>query len=96
MKPVRIHRERGRVQVQPREILGSEIARRCADRAAWPDRQWEWASLRPENGTFDAPTYLDLTARSGSIDQLSTWGDDIINGENGIRATSQIASIFMQ
>ena len=39
------------------------FADRRADRAAWPDRQWEWASLRPENGTFDAPTYLDLTAR---------------------------------
>jgi len=39
------------------------FADRRADRAAWPDRQWEWASLRPENGTFDAPTYIDLTAR---------------------------------
>jgi len=39
------------------------FADRRADRAAWADRRWEWASLRPENGTFDAPTYLDLTAR---------------------------------
>ncbi|MEQ1951813.1 DUF1214 domain-containing protein [Mesorhizobium yinganensis] len=39
------------------------FADRRADRMAWPDRQWEWATLRPENGTFDAPTYKDLTAR---------------------------------
>jgi hypothetical protein len=39
------------------------FADRRSDRAAWPDRYWEWATLRPENGTFDAPTHLDLTAR---------------------------------
>ncbi len=39
------------------------FADRRPDRVAWPDRQWEWATLRPENGTFDAPTYMDLTAR---------------------------------
>ncbi|HEV2566566.1 MAG TPA: DUF1254 domain-containing protein [Microvirga sp.] len=39
------------------------FADRRADRIAWPDRKWEWATLRPENGTFDAPTYKDLTAR---------------------------------
>ena len=40
------------------------FADRRADRLAWPDRQWEWATLRPENGTFDAPTYKDLDARA--------------------------------
>lgn len=39
------------------------FADRRADRVAWPDRQWEWATLRPENGTFDAATYVDLEAR---------------------------------
>ena len=40
------------------------LADRRPDRIAWPDRKsWEWASLRPENGTFDAPTYADLDAR---------------------------------
>ena len=39
------------------------FADRRADRMAWSDRKWEWAVLRPENGTFDAPTYKDLTAR---------------------------------
>ena len=36
---------------------------RRPDRVAWPDRMWEWASLRPENGTFDMPTYTDVDAR---------------------------------
>lgn len=40
------------------------FADRSPDRLAWPDRKWEWAVLRPENGTFDAPTYKDLAARS--------------------------------
>lgn len=29
----------------------------------WKERQWEWATLRPENGTFDLPSYKDLEAR---------------------------------
>jgi hypothetical protein len=33
------------------------------DRVVWSDRQWEWASLRPENGTFDLPSHKDLEAR---------------------------------
>jgi hypothetical protein len=40
------------------------FADRRPDRVVWPDRKtWEWATLRPENGTFDAPTYVDLDAR---------------------------------
>jgi hypothetical protein len=35
------------------------------DRIVWPDRKsWEWVTLVPENGTFDAPTYVDLDARA--------------------------------
>ncbi|HJZ19413.1 MAG TPA: DUF1214 domain-containing protein, partial [Bradyrhizobium sp.] len=40
------------------------FADRRPDRVAWPDRKWEWATLRPENGTFDMPTYKDLDARA--------------------------------
>ena len=36
------------------------FADRRPDRLAWPDRRWEWATLRPENGTFDATTYAVL------------------------------------
>jgi hypothetical protein len=40
------------------------LADRRPDRIVWLDRKsWEWATLRPENGTFDAPTYVDLEAR---------------------------------
>jgi hypothetical protein len=28
----------------------------------WPDRQWEWATLRYENGDCYASGYLDLSA----------------------------------
>jgi len=40
------------------------FADRRPDRIVWPDRHWEWADLRPENGTFDLPAYKDLDARS--------------------------------
>jgi len=40
------------------------MADRRTDRIVWKDRKtWEWATLRPENGTFDTPTYKDLDAR---------------------------------
>ncbi|WP_276481522.1 DUF1254 domain-containing protein [Paraflavitalea pollutisoli] len=39
------------------------FADRRADRIAWPDRQWEWAALRSDNGTFDTQHYTDLYAR---------------------------------
>jgi hypothetical protein len=40
------------------------FADRRPDRVAWSDRKWEWATLRPENGTFDMSTYKDLDARA--------------------------------
>ncbi|MEE1865089.1 MULTISPECIES: DUF1254 domain-containing protein [Pseudomonas] len=39
------------------------FADRRPDRVVWPDRQWEWAVLRPENGTFSTGGYTDLQAR---------------------------------
>jgi hypothetical protein len=36
---------------------------RSPDRIVWPDRKWEWAALRFENGDFDAANYADLYAR---------------------------------
>lgn len=32
------------------------------DRIVWPDRKWEWAALRFENGTFDTANYRDTHA----------------------------------
>jgi hypothetical protein len=39
------------------------FADRRPDRVVWPGTQWEWAVLRPENGTFDTPAYHDGYAR---------------------------------
>lgn len=39
------------------------FADRRGDRIVWKDRKWEWAGLRPENGDFETPNYLDLDAR---------------------------------
>jgi hypothetical protein len=39
------------------------FADRRPDRVVWSDRNWEWAGLRPENGNFDANSYVDLDAR---------------------------------
>lgn len=39
------------------------FADRRQDRVVWKDRLWEWVGLRPENGDFDALSYVDLDAR---------------------------------
>jgi hypothetical protein len=39
------------------------LADRRPDRVVWEGTRWEWAVLRPENGTFDADSYVDLEAR---------------------------------
>ncbi|MFQ6574025.1 DUF1254 domain-containing protein [Pseudomonas sp. UM16] len=39
------------------------LADRRDDRLAWPDRRWEWAVLRPENGAFEIDGRVDLEAR---------------------------------
>ena len=36
---------------------------RRPDRVVWPDRQWEWAALRFENGQFDRPASVNTEAR---------------------------------
>jgi len=39
------------------------FADRRPDRVVWPDRQWEWAALRFENGDFDRTDSVDTEAR---------------------------------
>jgi hypothetical protein len=39
------------------------FADRRPERIVWPDRKWEWAVLRPENGVFDTENYTDTYAR---------------------------------
>ncbi|NML44282.1 DUF1254 domain-containing protein [Ramlibacter sp. G-1-2-2] len=36
---------------------------RRPDRLPWPDRQWQWAALRYEDGDFNTQQHLDLEAR---------------------------------
>ncbi|RZU40066.1 DUF1254 domain-containing protein [Edaphobacter modestus] len=36
---------------------------RRPDRIVWPDRKWEWAALRFEDGDFNTSNYADLYAR---------------------------------
>jgi hypothetical protein len=36
---------------------------RLPERIVWPDRRWEWAALRFEDGDFNTPSYTDLYAR---------------------------------
>ncbi|UVE16016.1 DUF1254 domain-containing protein [Pseudomonas sp. LS44] len=50
--------QRGNAQMRVQSL-----ADRRADRLAWPDRQWEWAVLRPENGKFEVDGRVDLEAR---------------------------------
>ncbi|MGB3485683.1 MAG: DUF1254 domain-containing protein [Mycobacterium sp.] len=38
------------------------FADRTPARLVWDDRQWEWAALRSENGTFDTADYRDTYA----------------------------------
>jgi hypothetical protein len=51
-------------QVANDQMRVQSFADRRPDRVMWPDRQWEWATLRPEDGTFDLPDYKDLDART--------------------------------
>ncbi|GAA5121270.1 DUF1254 domain-containing protein [Luteolibacter yonseiensis] len=39
------------------------FADRRADRIVWPDRKWEWAALRFEDGDFNATHHVDTYAR---------------------------------
>jgi hypothetical protein len=48
---------------------------------------WSWT------GNSGGVEYLDLSV-TGSASELTGWGDDIINGQNGIRTTAQPASVF--
>lgn len=45
------------------QLLVSAFASNRADRFVWPDRKWEWATLRWENGDFETPAGTDMEAR---------------------------------
>jgi hypothetical protein len=45
------------------QMLVAGFASNRPDRFVWKDRQWEYATLRWENGDFELPTGIDLEAR---------------------------------
>ncbi|QRM31295.1 DUF1214 domain-containing protein [Microvirga sp. VF16] len=45
------------------QMLVAGFASSRPDRFVWPDRKWEYATLRYENGDFELPTGIDLEAR---------------------------------
>jgi len=45
------------------QMLVAGFASSRPDRIVWPDRKWEWAALRYENGDFETPTGIDVEAR---------------------------------
>jgi len=44
------------------QMLVAGYASNRPDRFVWPDRKWEYATLRWENGDFELPTGIDLEA----------------------------------
>ena len=61
--------DRMRAILERAAVMGSahlrveSFADRRPDRVVWPDRRWEWAALRFENGDFDRPGSVDTEAR---------------------------------
>ena len=45
------------------EMRVEAFASERPDRMVWPDRQWEWVGLVPNNGNFEIDGFIDLEAR---------------------------------
>jgi hypothetical protein len=45
------------------QMKAQSFADRRPERIVWPERKWEWASLRFEDGDFNTAYFLDTTAR---------------------------------
>lgn len=45
------------------QMRAQSFADRRPERIVWPNRKWEWASLRFEDGDFNTAYFLDTTAR---------------------------------
>src|SRR3954469_2776722 len=63
MRRRRSIRLKGAAQMASAQMRVQSLADSRPDRVVWEGRQWEWAGLRPEYGTFDADSYVDLEAR---------------------------------
>jgi len=49
-------------QLADGQMRVQSLADRRTERTAWPDRKWEWVSLRPENGTWMIDGRKDMEA----------------------------------
>ena len=45
------------------QMLVEAFASDRAERMVWPERRWEWVTLRSETGDFEAPWGIDIAAR---------------------------------
>ncbi|MEV7285098.1 DUF1214 domain-containing protein [Streptomyces sp. NPDC093252] len=64
-------------------LLVSAFASRRPDRTVWPDRAWEWAGLRPENGAFERAGSLDVEARDRWFAQAIVASPAMFRRERG-------------
>lgn len=67
-KPFQPDERSKRILTEAAKIANAQMrvesfADRRADRIVWPDRKWEWAALRFEDGDFNAANYVDTYAR---------------------------------
>ena len=67
-KPFKPDARMKRILVQAAKTANAQMrvqsfADRRPERVVWKDRQWQWASLRFEDGDFNATTHLDPDAR---------------------------------
>jgi len=65
------------------QMLVSGFASDRPDRFVWPDRKWEYATLRWENGDFELPTAIDLEARDRWFSQAIGMSPKMVLRVNG-------------
>jgi hypothetical protein len=65
------------------QMLVAGYASNRPDRFVWPDRKWEYATLRWENGDFELPTGIDLEARDRWFAQAVGMSPKMVLREEG-------------
>lgn len=64
------------------------LADRRPDRVVWPDRRWEWVSLRPEDASFVVDDVLDVDARETWFYQAIATSPAMFHREAGAGSVS--------
>jgi hypothetical protein len=65
------------------QLRVESFADRRPDRVVWHDRQWQWAVLRFENGSFDTPNYTDTYARDKWFFQAIATSPQMVRRDAG-------------